>query len=252
MSKLKQIKWQQKLLESKEKKVLCNVGRWQGKNFAMLLEIIESKPEKVIVISKVSSSVECGVALDKIEEIKQSGVHDLSVVSMQGNNICLVVKERNKTYQIDIDFINFYKVDDMNIYNIENTLFVMQECIEESILKYDNPFGIVSFISYRDVQKSKEILFDKVIRSGISDGLNDGIYNDEVLFDIEKYGNELLREFDILDECKLDFLESTLKSLENEYNKILPASNNVMSRKNILDMILGVRKEIRESRIPKK
>lgn len=247
MSKFKQIRWQQELLESKDNKILCNVGRGQGKNFAMLLEIIESKPERVFVISKASSSVECRIALDKIEEIKQMGIHNLSiVVNNQSNRIYLKVEEGNRTYQIDIYFVNFHKIDDMRVKNVENTLFIMQECIEEGILnKYDNSFGIVSFISNRDVEKSKEILFNKVIRSGISDGLNEGVYDDKILSDIEEYGNRLLKEFDILDECKVDFLESTLKSLEDEYSNIIPASNNIMSRKNILEMILGIKNELK-------
>lgn len=259
--------FQKEIIDSDNKTTICNWSRGLGKTYTCARIITDNKPRYVLYCNPKSKSLKNLSILigEKISIDKKYG-NTVSDVKYDRNQIIISYHDGNKTLVFNETFlINDSECKD----HITFDYILFDESLPYNITNKGKQTISFITISHYNLLNIMDMKYQNMSIHGLKDGLDNGLYHEQSIIKERQnfnntYGNleifnnqfDILNEYDkIFKEDKLnnntkesclkefqikDALLPILQSLIEEYSAIEPKNNNVMTRKNILEMITDV------------
>lgn len=256
-------KWQKEFIESNDKEIILNWCRGAGTTFSLMIKILRKKPQTVLFYSNRSLNA----LHNKINEIKKFIADiNLSIDSMFlfSNKLQIIYKDKTRT--------TIYIPDNSNKDDILNHVhyIIFDGCLPYVIdYKANQTISLLNINNY-DKKLQKLCPKSKIIEVDYSDEdirgkkyLNTVKQNIKTEHDLITYYNEYellskpldnlisypdtrrqLIEQSIQITPDNMFLIDTLINLQNEYDNTPCNKDTILTRKNLLDMIMCLQRDL--------
>jgi len=272
--KIKMYDYQRAIQIKNNKEILiCNWARGLGASYTIMSTILKERPEKVLYFSSNNDRLNslksnCESLLSANLDLKNS----IKSINYCHDNIKIIFHD-----QVIINIINWYSIS--RGHDTMKFDYIFFDELLPVPLKDIISNRIVSFITTNNYDNHLEVLFGNnatILNEDYNTGLDNGLFNkvliDEITENILNSGNSKLwyrdyaimdnpknditseidknsnRKYDLYACCKVDlsnkFLIDALIGLEEEYDLIPKTKDTVMTRKNLLEMITQMYKNL--------
>jgi hypothetical protein len=257
--------WQKEFVESNEKEIILNWCRGAGTTFSLMAKIIEKKPSTVLFCSNIGLKY-LKYKLDemvklcnlKLDDYILLNTHKMKITYLDGNETNIYTSSIQSNIEMipnEIDWIVFdktlpYKMDYqskqvVSLLNINNYDHKLQRlCPNSKIIEVDSTMALKEgLLSEKWIKKTKDDIENE------NDLTN---YYDELELLSPPLDNLVYppntRKYDIYNSIPVEshnkFLVDTLINLQNEYDNISCSKDTVLTRKNLLDMIMDLQRQL--------
>ena len=234
--------YQKEFVNATEDKIVCNWARGMGEDFSLLIKILKEKPkivvddtwlhQKFLLLEETIKEIK-NMDKEYNDLIKNISVTKNKIIIEYSNNKSTVIYYGDITKRLDIkksDWEIHFKSKEKNSTDAKKTFYMINEN------NYD-----------RHLQKDLKLY--RFIEADYNTGIDVGQLSNSYINKIKSYSDiySFCKEFAIFDnpnEIKKDFFEKQLESLEHEFKNLGNTSNTVLTRQNLLKMILDIKHEI--------
>lgn len=263
MSELKLYDFQREMVDNKDSFILCNWSKGLGKTYTIVNKIIKDKP-KYVIVDSLGDLTSYREKLDDILHCNSFLFKDIESLSLMNNCIKIKYKDGSKTTIVTLKDINR---------GVIPTEFV-DLIVFDGILPYDNGYKskqVISMITTNNYDGKLQKLFPKIVikEYGLStikkyNILDNDFINHMKENDLNRYYNEIditsepskiktentkrnryeeiMLSYRVTQENK--FYIDTLIKLEEEYDKLPSSKDTVLTRQNLLKMIMQVKDKL--------